>query len=149
MLNTKRTPPPPAKWQIKHNSRGPWAEYCLLDIIICVRVCMRERVCVWRREGKEKKLRDVQPKERRGREKRRGDCLWRITEDVSPSAYTSELVTTLQSSFLWWAHVAFIYQEEFHLCHVMDWTHSDYLFFFFLHIMSLKEEESFALIAWS
>lgn len=55
------------------------------------------------KEGRkeEKKLREVQPKEGRGRETRRGDCLWRITGDVSPSAYRSELVTTLESSFLW------------------------------------------------
>ena len=54
------------------------------------------------KEGRkeEKQLREVQPKERRGRETRRGDCLWRIT-DVSPSAYRSELFTTLESSFLW------------------------------------------------
>jgi len=56
-------------------------------------------VCVKEGRKEEKKLREVQPKERRGREKR-GDCLWRIIGDVSPSAYRSELVTTLESSFL-------------------------------------------------
>ena len=64
-------------------------------------MCVRERESVCVKEGRkeEKKLREVQPKERRGREKR-GDCLWRIIGDVSPSAYRSELVTTLESSFL-------------------------------------------------
>ena len=61
----------------------------------------RERECVKEGRKEEKKLRKAQPKERRGREKRRGDCLWRITGDVSPSAYRSELVTILESFFLW------------------------------------------------
>ena len=67
---------------------------------MCVCVCEREREREKEGKKEEKQLREVQPKERRGRETRRGDCLWRIT-DVSPSAYRSELVTTLESSFLW------------------------------------------------
>lgn len=66
---------------------------------MCVLETERESVCVKEGRKEEKKLREVQPKERRGREKR-GDCLWRIIGDVSPSAYRSELVTTLESSFL-------------------------------------------------
>lgn len=35
------------------------------------------------------------------REERRGDCFGRIIGDVSLSAYRSEFVTALESSFLW------------------------------------------------